>query len=328
MAFAGKFPKTRRQHQGSSCFIPRSASQESINQCEDANRISVNQNERVPSTSVSNTYVSRENHSGFMLTSAGAPTTRKFSKLDSGDGIKTVLVSVEPVALEQYDHSKDAGDVGDGQKLKVANDRAQDPVVPVTPSKIEFSRIDVFFICISIVLYVTDIGLDCSVAYKHYLFYEQEPLYFIFTVVFILVSGVVTAAFNLVWYYDEYQIKKKTPQDFHSRKGAVLRILANFLMLGPVVRYIDTIIYGVRSRQKGISPERRQYFHDQMQFERVDGAMLRLFEAFLESAPQFLLQVYIVLRNGLDGEKEGNYFLGNFVLFLSCEIYFSISTTY
>ncbi|KAF6018571.1 hypothetical protein EB796_023115 [Bugula neritina] len=52
-------------------------------------------------------------------------------------------------------------------------------------------------------------------------------------------------------------------------------------MLGPVVRYIDTIIYGVRSRQKGISPERRQYFHDQMQFERVDGAMLRLFEAFL-----------------------------------------------
>lgn len=102
------------------------------------------------------------------------------------------------------------------------------------------------------------------------------------------------------------------PDELPSGKGLAIRIAASVLWMGPVVRYIDTIIYGMQSRKRGLKPKQRQYYYEQMQFERVDGAMLRLLEAFLESAPQFLLQVYIVLENGLDGEKERNYFLGNF----------------
>lgn len=182
-----------------------------------------------------------------------------------------------------------------------------------TPRAIPFSWYDILLICFSVLFYIADVGTDCFLAYKHYLDKEEHPLYFGFTVAFVVLSGTVTCMFSLWWYYFEYQTKKESmPDELPSGKGLAIRIAASVLWMGPVVRYIDTIIYGMQSRKRGLKPKQRQYYYEQMQFERVDGAMLRLLEAFLESAPQFLLQVYIVLENGLDGEKERNYFLGNF----------------
>ena len=191
---------------------------------------------------------------------------------------------------------------------------SQQPTTPDqvdTPKAIPFSWSDIFLTCFSAIFYVADIGTDCFVAYKHYLDIEEHPLYFGFTVAFVFLSGIVTSVFSLWWYYFEYRTKKENmPHELPSRCGLVVRVVASVFSFGPVVRYIDTIIYGMKSRKKGLSPQQRLYYYEQMQFERVDGAMLRLLEAFLESAPQFLLQVFIIFEKGLDGEKERNYFLG------------------
>lgn len=247
----------------------------------------------------------------YSLAAAGAPLSRKVVKPTTNNSNTNITIS--PLGGGDRDglvvSSKAVVD-NSSIKIEFARPIGTDDDVD-TPGKLSFSKFDIFSICISIILYVGDIGLDCFVAYKHYLHVEKTPLYFGFTVVFILLSSVITSVFSLWWYYFEYHSRKeKTPKDLPSTRGVILRVVACIMNLGPVVRYVDTITYGLKSRRKGVTSEQRQYFHKQMQFERVDGAMLRLFEAFLESAPQFLLQVFIILREGFDGEKEGNYFLG------------------
>jgi len=188
-----------------------------------------------------------------------------------------------------------------------------DPCEEELPVRIRFSVIDLVFVAISVILYIGDIGLDFSVAYKHYLEMDSHPLYFIFTLTFIFLSSTVTTIYSLWWYYFEYQTKKSMPANQPSRYRIAVNIIASIFMMGPVLRYIDTIRYGLQSRKKCLSKDKRQYYSEQMTFERVDGAMLRLFEAFLEAAPQLLLQVFIILREGLTGEKEGNTLLGQYI---------------
>ena len=59
-----------------------------------------------------------------------------------------------------------------------------------------------------------------------------------------------------------------------------------------IYRYIRCLRYGWKSRSK---PEDEKY-HNSMVYEWRDLTMLRLLEAFLESAPQLVLQVYIMTQ--------------------------------
>ena len=74
-------------------------------------------------------------------------------------------------------------------------------------------------------------------------------------------------------------------------------------------RYIDSIRYGLQSRyakyvetKASSSPEKRAQarqdcvkYYTLMVYEESDAALLRLFECFMESAPQLVLQIYILL---------------------------------
>ena len=57
---------------------------------------------------------------------------------------------------------------------------------------------------------------------------------------------------------------------------------------------------------KAKTPEDRATYYSKMVKEDLDAMILRLFEAFLEAAPQLVLQVYILTLNGLDD----GWFLG------------------
>ena len=69
-----------------------------------------------------------------------------------------------------------------------------------------------------------------------------------------------------------------------------------------VARYIDALIYGLKSLKldpkKEVS-QKRHWYH-QMIYEDVDSALLRLFECFMEAAPQLTLQLYIMQTNGME----------------------------
>ena len=81
--------------------------------------------------------------------------------------------------------------------------------------------------------------------------------------------------------------------------------LQNILQIAPILRYLDSIRYGLLSRKFGQiekSPnlgsekkkearEQRIKYYTLMVYEDADATLLRLFECFMESAPQLILQV-------------------------------------
>lgn len=60
--------------------------------------------------------------------------------------------------------------------------------------------------------------------------------------------------------------------------------------MGQVMRYIDSLHFGIKYMKK---PDVKYY--KLMVNEDTDATMLRLFECFLESAPQLLIQLYLII---------------------------------
>ncbi|BHF68154.1 RNA binding motif protein 22 [Sparganum proliferum] len=60
-------------------------------------------------------------------------------------------------------------------------------------------------------------------------------------------------------------------------------------------RLTDAVLYGIASRRPGISLTQAVHLTRLMLYEDADSCMLRLIECFMESAPQLLLQLYILL---------------------------------
>uniref|UniRef100_A0A8L2QFT8 XK-related protein n=1 Tax=Rattus norvegicus TaxID=10116 RepID=A0A8L2QFT8_RAT len=74
----------------------------------------------------------------------------------------------------------------------------------------------------------------------------------------------------------------------------LLQSLIHILQLGQVWRYLHTIYLGIRSRQSGESSRWRFYW--KMVYEYADVSMLHLLATFLESAPQLVLQLCIIVQ--------------------------------
>ncbi|XP_025905885.1 XK-related protein 4 [Nothoprocta perdicaria] len=74
----------------------------------------------------------------------------------------------------------------------------------------------------------------------------------------------------------------------------LLQSLVHILQLGQVWRYFHTIYLGIRSRRSGENDRWRFYW--KMVYEYADVSMLHLLATFLESAPQLVLQLCIVVQ--------------------------------
>ncbi|XP_066481928.1 XK-related protein 4 [Tiliqua scincoides] len=74
----------------------------------------------------------------------------------------------------------------------------------------------------------------------------------------------------------------------------LLQSLVHILQLGQLWRYFHTIYLGIRSRRSGDSDRWRFYW--KMVYEYADVSMLHLLATFLESAPQLVLQLCIVVQ--------------------------------
>lgn len=58
-------------------------------------------------------------------------------------------------------------------------------------------------------------------------------------------------------------------------------------------RHIEYIYCGIKSKSDKKSDDQQKLYYKLMRYEDVDVCMLRLFECFLEAAPQLALQIYI-----------------------------------
>ncbi|XP_061096254.1 XK-related protein 4-like isoform X3 [Conger conger] len=74
----------------------------------------------------------------------------------------------------------------------------------------------------------------------------------------------------------------------------LLQSIIHILQLGQIWRYFHTIYLGIRSRRSG--EHERWRFYWRMVYEYADVSMLHLLATFLESAPQLVLQLCIIIQ--------------------------------
>lgn len=75
----------------------------------------------------------------------------------------------------------------------------------------------------------------------------------------------------------------------------------------PSFRYIHTIYLGIQSRQSAETERWRYYWR--MVYEFADVSMLHLLATFLESAPQLVLQLCIIIQTHKLQAVQGRVFL-------------------
>lgn len=82
-------------------------------------------------------------------------------------------------------------------------------------------------------------------------------------------------------------------------KKKVCCILEVAFQLAPVIRYYDTLIYALKARKCEKVGDRngQRLYYFKMLKEDQDVALLRIFECFLEAAPQQILQLTILLKH-------------------------------
>jgi hypothetical protein len=124
--------------------------------------------------------------------------------------------------------------------------------------------------------------------------------YFGLTLAFILLPTIVMTGFSMRWYVHD---SRGEDSPSISKCQWILRFIFLLLQLGPILRYIDSLIYGFKFRKHRDKEEQEKYFQ-YMVYENTDATMLRLFECFMEAAPQLVLQIYILAKNTPHEESD------------------------
>ncbi|KAJ2938939.1 hypothetical protein O0L34_g17751 [Tuta absoluta] len=78
-----------------------------------------------------------------------------------------------------------------------------------------------------------------------------------------------------------------------------LRIFILVLQLAPILRFTDALIYALKARraEKKKDESTQRMYYGLMLKEDSDAALLRIFECFLEAAPQQVLQTSLLFRH-------------------------------
>ncbi|XP_059183186.1 XK-related protein 9 [Centropristis striata] len=147
-----------------------------------------------------------------------------------------------------------------------------------------------------LILYIFDIWTDVGLALKY--FQQEHYVWSGLTVVFVLTGLLVTQIFSYAWYRDDMNdviinAEGKTTISGMDKGGlAALHVFG----MGIFTRYYHLLKNGFKVVwTNSCTEEERKDAHHKLFCLATDLSMLKLFEAFLESVPQLLLQLYIVM---------------------------------
>ena len=154
-----------------------------------------------------------------------------------------------------------------------------------------FSLLDAASLVFSMSSFFLDLVTDVAVATFHYL--NEDLWYCALTLAFIILPTLITTMISLRWYIVDSRVEGSQPI---SKSKWTVRLIFHILQIGPVIRYYESLQYGLKFRETQDLSEKKEIYM-KMIYEDADATMLRLFESFMESAPQLMLQVYIISRN-------------------------------
>jgi len=224
------------------------------------------------------------------------------------EGFKTELGSLK----EKEKLLPDGSDVPDHSNHKNSGGGGHSPdETDALPAGLRYNTFDFFCTFLSILTYVVDLVMDCVVAYYFYHLAVDHGIYhywyFSLTLVFIVLPSLTMTGFSFRWYLmdsDNQQLPKVGMWRW------LLRLVILLLQVAPILRYVDSIRYGLKSRlaarrerlatseeERIKQRQERRKWYTLMVYEDADATLLRLYESFMESAPQLVLQLYILLKD-------------------------------
>jgi len=184
------------------------------------------------------------------------------------------------------------------------------------PESLRYNWFDLMCTLISVLTYLADLSMDCIIAYYFYHLSSAHGIhhywYFGLTVFFIVMPSLTMTGFSFRWYLmdnDNPQLPRVSIWRW------LLRLIVLVLQVAPVLRYFDSMRYGILSRvakyreEKATDPAEKEHqrrervkWYTLMVYEDADATLLRLYESFMESAPQLVLQIYILLKDPQAGK--------------------------
>ena len=168
----------------------------------------------------------------------------------------------------------------------------------------KFPPIRTATILISLLFYIIDVGSDVYVAYEHCTVLQSDPdpnagLYFNFiaTVVLIVVPNIAINFLSWILYTLGYMKSRRVPPEGVDGNLEFSPIIDSMNIYEYIcISFIHLFLLGHFFRFFRLLFKRKK---DHYSFDRYrDISVLRLMEASLESAPQLLLQFYIIVVTG------------------------------
>ncbi|XP_069432847.1 XK-related protein 6 [Ovis canadensis] len=215
-----------------------------------------------------------------------------------------------------------AADGGD-QPLQPPAAAGRQPPTPSAerpqPPQVERPWLDCLWIVLALLVFFGDVGTDLWLALDYYR--KGDYGYFGLTLFFVLVPSLLVQSLSFRWFVQDYTggglgavegLSSRGPPMMGAGYGHgagpsatpgaqrlcrlsvwIWQSVIHLLQMGQVWRYIRTMYLGIQSqRQK----EHQRRFYWAMMYEYADVNMLRLLETFLESAPQLVLQLCIMIQ--------------------------------
>ncbi|GIX96517.1 XK-related protein 6 [Caerostris darwini] len=134
---------------------------------------------------------------------------------------------------------------------------------------------DLLLIILSIGSFLVDIVTDIIVIFQYYK--NGHFVWLILTTSLVCLPSLIVQIFSIRWYIID-------------GTATTFVIFMHIIQLGLFYRFLQLLLEGFRVRKSKSSSDLEKFNHQQS-----DISMLRLFESFTESAPQLVLQLYIMI---------------------------------
>ncbi|KAI5621712.1 XK-related protein 8-like, partial [Silurus asotus] len=149
------------------------------------------------------------------------------------------------------------------------------------------------FSVLSLLLFLVDIALDLWAIVS---FYEEQKYFSMGLLVCILLSSsVLLQIYSWIWYTDSSKNLKTNVEEFISRPW--LMNIVHIFQLGVFTRFVLLLSFYIARKISGKKCKLGEPLKKRLSvYLNQDLSMLRLFEAFSESAPQLVLMVTLIME--------------------------------
>ncbi|XP_067108056.1 XK-related protein 9 isoform X1 [Osmerus mordax] len=178
-------------------------------------------------------------------------------------------------------------------------------------SESQYTKLRWICTALGLVLYLVDVGTDIVLGVTYFI--ARDFVWSGLTLFFMLLGAVSTQIFSYAWYRDDMRNVLINP-DGNSRISGMSKCGLTLLHLsgmGVFTRYYHLLKKGGRAVWSDKMDEKDQRLR--LFCLATDLSMLKLFETFLESAPQLLLQLYIILGHNYRSITQYVSLVGSFV---------------